>query len=312
MALPNTGSLSMTQLATEFSDSAPHSLSEFYRGGGKVPDTPGNAAVPTSGQVAIGNFYGTQNRSAITLTISAQTTNYNLYSTASADPAYVAGSTDVTLNINPGVNVGSNSTGSYSLSVPAQFNPADVVIINNQGVVIGAGGGGGSGGNGGANPGNGGGGGGSAVQISRPVTINNLGTLAGGGGGGGGGGGAYKYGNAGGGGGGGGAGYNAGGGGSYGNPRNSAGGMTQGNSGSSGSINSGGGGGSGTVNAPDSWGGNGGSGGGRGAGGGSGAPGYNPGQPVANGGGGGGAGQYLNGSPFVTWQSTGTRQGGVS
>lgn len=307
MALPNTGPLTMTQIASEFPDTAPYSLSEFYRGGGKVPNTPGNTAVPTSGQIAIGNFYGTQNRSAITLTISGNTLNYNLYNSATANPGYVAGSTDVTLNINGGVNVGSNSTGSYAMAVPSQFNPADVIVINNQGTIIGRGGDGGLGG--GVNSGStGGGGAGGAIQVSRPVTINNVGTLAGGGGGGGGG--AFRLFSVNpkttfqfpGGGGGGGAGYNAGSGGSSkdGLP-NSA------NPGQSGSINGGGAGGNAYYYSnPNTGGGPGGPGGGRGAGGSAGTPGNSPGSP------GGSAGQYLNGSPYVTWQSTGTRQGGVS
>ena len=39
----------------------PHSLSEYYRGGGLVPDTSININVPTSGTISISNFYGAQN-----------------------------------------------------------------------------------------------------------------------------------------------------------------------------------------------------------------------------------------------------------
>lgn len=49
MALTASGQLKLSQIATEFSDSPPHAMSEFY-----------NAAsgVPASGQLKIGNFYG--------------------------------------------------------------------------------------------------------------------------------------------------------------------------------------------------------------------------------------------------------------
>lgn len=58
MTLPASGQLSMSQIAAEFGGSVPHSLSEYYRGGGLVPNTPGNAGIPTSGAISLSNFYG--------------------------------------------------------------------------------------------------------------------------------------------------------------------------------------------------------------------------------------------------------------
>lgn len=310
MAIPSSGEIKISEIATEFGDTAPNQMSEYYRGGGLVPNTPANAAVPTSGQIAVADFYGAQNRASVPLTISANTQNYNVYTQASASPLYVAGSTDITLTIQPGVLVGSSSTGSYALSVPNSFNPADTVTIVNNGVVIGRGGNGGSGGSASPFPfGVAGGGavGGYAVYVNFPTTITNNGTLAGGGGGGGGGragqvvspptnpkqpsGPVTNYG---GGGGGGGAGYPGGSGGGGGSPG--------GGSGSSGSSTAGGGGGAGPGPA-----GSGGAGGGRGANG-------SAGQPSPNGAGasGGTRGYYLVGNPFVTFPATGTRQGLVS
>ena len=53
MAIPGPGTaISINTIATEFGGTVPHSLSEYYRGGGLVPNTPGNAAIPTSGQIA--------------------------------------------------------------------------------------------------------------------------------------------------------------------------------------------------------------------------------------------------------------------
>lgn len=302
MAIPGPGTaISMNTIATEFGGTVPHSLSEYYRGGGLVPNTPGNSAIPTSGQIAMGNFYGSANRTSVALTITGNTYNYDVY--ANRGPAYVAGATDLTVTVNPGVTVGSTSTGSYSMLVPSSFSPGDTVTIVNNGLIQGMGGGGGFGGwppvNGGT--GSGGGGGGSAVYVNRPTTITNNGTLAGGGGGGGGGGSGsnpkastvYP-----GGGGGGGSGFNGGGGGGVGGIPATPGG--------SGNTSSGGGGGNGAPpGAP------GGSGGGRGAAGAGGGTGT--GGPAARpGGSGGGAGNYIVGNPFVTWPATGTRQGGVA
>jgi hypothetical protein len=267
-------------------------------------------------------------RVVYTLTISANTQNYDVYTNRS--PSYVAGSSDITVQINPGVTVGSSSVPSYALLVPSSFSPTDTITIINDGSIRGAGGTGGSG-----TPGMGtstapsGTAGGNAVYVNRPTTITNNGTVAGGGGGGGGGGSAnvpaypggknppYSLGGAGGGG-GGGAGDSVGVGGSGGadddtNPASS----TAGSPGANGTATTGGAGGNGGVSnlpsPPGVAGGTGGSGGGAGSAGSAGNPGIN--QAAATpyaGGSGGAAGNYITGNSFVTWPSTGTRQGGVA
>ena len=323
MPIPGPGpAISMTTIATEFGGTVPHSLSEYYRGGGLVPNTPGNSAIPTSGQIAMGNFYGSANRSAISLVLSGNTYNYDVFT--NRGPTYVAGASDITVTVNPGVTVGSTSTGTYAMLVPSSFNPGDTVTIVNQGVIQGMGGGGGAGGIG-SNPsaqsgaGSPGAGGGNAIYVNRPTTITNNGVIAsGGGGGGGGGGGRYVQGkgalaNVGGGGGGGGAGFNGGGGGAGG-----PGGIpasvppVTGNSGQAGTSPAGGSGGAAIfVPGAQTTSAGGGAGGGRGAGGSGGQPAINSQQQVS-GGGGGGTGSYIVGNPFVTYPATGTRQGNVS
>jgi len=65
MALPASGVLSMSTLATEFGDSTPNSMSEFYRGGSLVADNAVNVNVPSSGAVSFSNYRssaGTQTR----------------------------------------------------------------------------------------------------------------------------------------------------------------------------------------------------------------------------------------------------------
>jgi len=301
MPIPGPGTaISMTTIATEFGGTVPHSLSEYYRGGGLVPNSPGNAAIPTSGQIAMGNFYGSANRTAIALTISANSFNYDVYT--NRGPTYVAGTSDITVTVNPGITVGSTSAPTYALLVPSAFNPADTVTVINNGLIQAMGGGGGGGGPAApSSPGSPGGGGGSALYVNRPTTVTNNGTIAGGGGGGGGAG--YAVGPKGnqpstGGGGGGGAGTNGGAGGSGGGVIPGA---RQGSPGSPGTSPAGGAGG------PSALGNNGGAGGGRGAGGSAGAS-----APNGGPGAGGAAGNYIVGNPFVTWPVTGTRQGGVA
>jgi len=302
MAVPAGPQIKLSDVAAEFSDTAPFQMSEFYRGGSKVPNVPGNAAVAASGALGLQSFKGTQNRNVLPLTISSSTTNYDVYTQASPSPNYTAGITDIELTINPGVVVSSTSTGTYALNVPNAFNAADTVKIINQGVVTGRGGNGGAG-RPGTQPGLAGSGAGSAVYVNFPTTIDNVGTLRGGGGGGGGGGGSHRVIpgtqksapqniQVSGGGGGGGAGTPAGSGGSPG--------------GAGGGATTGGGGGAPAPASPSPTG-AGGAGGASGAAGGSGGSGSHGG-----GAGGGAAGSYLVGSPLVTYQTTGTRQGPTS
>ena len=55
MTLPSSGTITISQIVTEFGGDAPHSLSEYYRGGSHV--TANNTNVPTSGAIALSDFY---------------------------------------------------------------------------------------------------------------------------------------------------------------------------------------------------------------------------------------------------------------
>jgi hypothetical protein len=58
VAIKSTGALSFSSdLATEFEDSAPYQLSDYYRGTGLVPDVATNINVPISGPIAFSSFY---------------------------------------------------------------------------------------------------------------------------------------------------------------------------------------------------------------------------------------------------------------
>lgn len=49
MALPNTGAISIGDIAAEFGGVSPHSLSEYYSAG---------SGIPTSGEISVSDFYG--------------------------------------------------------------------------------------------------------------------------------------------------------------------------------------------------------------------------------------------------------------
>lgn len=278
------------------------------------------AGVGGSGTViSMNDLRGKSNRVALSITITGNTTNYNVYTAASSQPTYDAGKTDLTLTINPGVIVYSTSTGSSALSVPSSFNPADTVTIVNNGTILGAGGGGGTGVYYGSGYNTNGSPGGPALYVARPVTFTNNNRIAGGGGGGAGGLGSVSYigpdtgyWQGGGGGGGGGIGNGGGGGGGQTYPPGTA---PNGTPGQSGTLTSAGNGG---TNAPFA---------------GTGYP--NQGQPVLGGAGGtygasgsntppspwfgpifiksgGAAGAAVSGDPYITWPATGTRNGPIS
>ena len=314
MPLPSSGPLSFSDLQSQFGGSNPISFSEYYRGAGFVTNTGVNNSIPTSGVIALNNFYDTYGRVPISVSIASSTSNYNAY--ANRGGAYIPGVSDLTYTINSGVVVSSVNTSSTAFIVNTSFLATDTVAIINNGTITGAGGGGGAGGIGNSQapqPGSPGGGGGPALLAQRAVSVTNNGTIAGGGGGGGGGGASYYSGKEddakGGAGGGGGAGTVAGAGGAggpaFGQELNQP-----GTAGSGGTATTGG-----TTGIPGGGtGGNrsgfGGSGGSLGVAGASGQPG-NTNSANAPGGAGGAAGFYIVGNTNVTWVANGTRLGQV-
>jgi hypothetical protein len=75
MAVTSSAPISITDLVTEFGGSAPHSLTEYYRGGSLVPNTTANNSVPTSGAISLTDFFGASATSGTddrTLTIGSE------------------------------------------------------------------------------------------------------------------------------------------------------------------------------------------------------------------------------------------------
>lgn len=285
MTLPVSGPLSMSAVNTEIgaASNALISLNDSIVRG---------MASKASGAVAMSDLYGKNKGWAGTLTISANTQNYNIRTSAIAAGWDGTLPATVTLVVNSGVYVGASSTANFGITTGTFPAGSSITIVNN-GFIVGCGGGGGTGGSGGSGiNGSAGGAGGSAISMNYAITITNNGYVLGGGGGGGGGGcdivnaGESSY-TVAGCGGGGGAGYNGGGGG---------GGRDGGNTGGGGGVGangSGGGGGGGSRSGYQT----GGAGGAWGANGGAGM--------APNQGGGGAAGNSVRKNGFVlTWGGT--------
>ena len=314
MAIPSSGALALSAIQTEFGGSNPISMSEYYAGGSNVPSgtTGDSGSIPSSGAIAVSQFYGSTNRVAIALTISSTTQSYNIYSNRGG--TYSAGNSDVTLTVQAIVG----STGASGLDTGNQWTSGDTIKIINNSQIVGKGHAGGAGG---ARSGAGSAGtaGQPAINLGYPVTIqNNGGFIRGGGGGGGGGaGGSYTQPGQGGkgqtpitvqfggGGGGGGAGQQGGAGGAAGATNSQSGATSQ--AGGAGSISGAGSGGNGSAGSQGTDGG--GSGGHFGN---AGAVGQNSNQASGWSGGAAGKGINLNGNQ-VTWEDGQSNvQGAVS
>lgn len=314
MAIKPAGTpLTMQEIAAEFGGSVPHSLSEYYRGGGLVPNGPAaNAGIATSGAISMQAFYGAVKAFVFTDNITSDLTNYNLRTRAIAAGWDQVLPLDARITVAGGVVISANSTGVYAFDTGTTAYPAGsrLSVDSNNANVLGMGGAGGAGRDithGTSSGGSGGGGGGPAVRVNLPTTWNNSGGTIGGGGGGGGGGNA-NFGTV-------GSGKNAvayqaaGGGGGAGRSgrTNSAGGRggiaqgvnaTNGSPGGGGALAYAGGGGAGGSGPYP--GGTGGIGGNWGASGGSGVMGA------------GGGGAAVVGNSNITWTNTGTRLGAIS
>ena len=63
MTTPSSGPISLLDIQNEFGGANPIGINEYYRGGGRIPNSASYNAVPTSGTISLNNFY---NLSAVT------------------------------------------------------------------------------------------------------------------------------------------------------------------------------------------------------------------------------------------------------
>lgn len=170
---------------TEFGDSVPYAMTEFYRGGPKVADIVVNNSVPTAGRLKLTDFYGTRKRQLIT--ISSTVTNYNLYNSFVQLFGIPTSPIAVKLTITSSGTVGATSISNAALDVGSGFPSGSFIEIDNAGKIWGAGGLGGAGelsNGGGAGSGQNGGDAIKATYTGITVKVTNAGELKAGGGGG--------------------------------------------------------------------------------------------------------------------------------
>lgn len=77
MALQSSGQISLNDVQTEFGGTNPINIDEYYRGGSLVPNTPANSNIPTSGTIAMDDFYGGTASSTPTYNVSVNNTSIN-------------------------------------------------------------------------------------------------------------------------------------------------------------------------------------------------------------------------------------------
>jgi hypothetical protein len=187
MAIPASGTLTFAQIQTEFGGSNPIGLNEYYRGGAYVPNIPANSAIPTSGAIALSNFYNSTGIFNFTYSITSNFANFNLNTVMTANGWNGTAPVIANVTINAGVTVyGVGYSGTAGFTVGSLPALSTVAIINN-GTIAGYGGFG-------AGTATAGGAGGVALSISYPTTLTNNNFILGGGGGGGGGGAGPEYG----------------------------------------------------------------------------------------------------------------------
>ena len=167
-----TGTVSMSDIRTEWGRSGTIKISEMYRGGSHVRQKAANntstnlaSSVPTSGVIRIDNFRGTAK--GFRKTYSSGATNQDASSVFGDDYSV---NYPKEIVINSGVELGATSTSQEALQIDSGLS--GTMTITNDGTLSGAGGAAGSDG-------------GDAFQADVACTLINNGTIRAGGGGGG-------------------------------------------------------------------------------------------------------------------------------
>jgi len=152
MAVPLTGPISLTDIASEFGGSNPISLTEYYKGGAYVLDTDFAPNVPRSGTISLSDFRGARKTTYNTITVTSVGDNFIVL------PATFVGNIMIVQQVGGGGGGGGPDSqpgypGYGGLQISGgniAANPGDIVNLY-------VGGGGGAGGSGGGGGGGGGG-----------------------------------------------------------------------------------------------------------------------------------------------------------
>lgn len=94
MPLPSSGVISLNDIQTEFGGTNPIGLDEYYRGGSNVPNITANNSIPTSGAIALSNFYGARVASYVSILSRTSSSNDEITTGVDVDTsenAYIVG-----------------------------------------------------------------------------------------------------------------------------------------------------------------------------------------------------------------------------
>lgn len=128
MPIKPSGPLSFTEIAAEFGAGKPFALSQFYRGGQYVPNSPANQRVPTSGSIGFSNMYGATKSYYLEIGSNRENLNlYDLFVATFGNPGGLPVILDV--KINPGVVIG-GTQGNYAFWIGQFPNGSDITIAN--------------------------------------------------------------------------------------------------------------------------------------------------------------------------------------
>lgn len=167
MALQASGQIKFSEIATEFGASPPYLMSQFVRGGSKVPQAGANSNIPeTASNMRFNHFYGAVNVIAVTASNGTNVSAQSLFGSSWTD------NVPKELIIPSGVTLGATSTSNFALTIEGTL--VGTLTVKNSGSIQGAGGAAGANG-------------GDAIDANATVTIinNSGGTIYAGGGGGG-------------------------------------------------------------------------------------------------------------------------------
>jgi hypothetical protein len=151
MAIPASGTISLTDIQNEFGGSTPIILSNYYKGGPYVLTTDYAPNVPTSGPIRLSDFYGAKRTSLTTVTYTDTGSNYLVL-----PDTFVQGTLNVVLMTGAGGGGGgpdsypghAGYSGTTITGGTISASPGDVVnaYVGSGGGAGGSGGGGGGGG----------------------------------------------------------------------------------------------------------------------------------------------------------------------
>ena len=123
MTVTASGPITLSNLATEFSDSAPYSLSEYYAGGSLVPT--GLSGIPASGlPISLHSFYGASND----IDFSLMTSNKSaVYATTAGSLGLIVARSDNTVYALGTYSSNASSSQWYPYLIGASTNVGTVV-----------------------------------------------------------------------------------------------------------------------------------------------------------------------------------------